>query len=55
MEITLDHGHLSGKLFVQDISGQTCKKMQLRLFRGAIKALLMWKFQVQDFLHDPKV
>ena len=54
-EITLDHGHSSGKLFVLDISGQPCKKMQLKSFRDATKALLRWKFQVQDLLHEPEV
>ena len=38
MEITLDHVHSLGKLCVQDIFGQLCRKMQLRSFKGAINA-----------------
>ena len=36
VEITLGHDHSLGKLFMEDISGQLCKKMQLRSFRGVI-------------------
>ena len=37
-EIALDHDHSLGKLFVQDISSQLCKKMQLKSFRSATSA-----------------